>query len=166
MKKTLKNSILVLALQALLLGVAVSSDRVDFLLEEDSLKSLDSIELKLNQTLELKRQLQSIDFHLAKKSTGESVYLKFERIVGAVVVSGLVAGSASIYFPPGIRAMISAKIVARGLRSGMIELSEQDSLKIRNDLALMRLRLESTEKSLGREVQYYCKHVYYHDLCH
>jgi hypothetical protein len=165
MKKFLKNSILILVMQSLLMGIAVSSDRVDLLLEEDSANALDAIQVKLNQVEHLRLKLQIVDFHMAQRLTGETVYLKFERIVGAVVLSGVIAGSASIYFPPGMRAMIAANITVRGLKSGMIELNEMEANKIRSELVLFRLKLQSSEVSLKREAKYYCKQVSSHDLC-
>ncbi|MEA9357045.1 hypothetical protein SHI21_12545 [Bacteriovorax sp. PP10] len=165
MKKILKNSILILVMQSLFMGIAFSSDRVDLLLEEDSANALDAIQVKLDQVEQLRLKLQIIDFHLAQKPTGESVYLKFERIAGAVVLSGIVAGSASIYFPPGMRAMIAANITVRGLKSGMVVLNELDANKIRTDLVLLRMKLQVSESSLKREANYYCKQVSSHSLC-
>lgn len=152
-------------MQSLFMGIVFSSDRVDLLLEEDSTNSLDAIQVKLNQVEQLRLELQIIEFHLAQRVAGESVYLKFERLVGAVVLSGIVAGSASIYFPPGMRAMISANITVRGLKSGMIVLNEMEANKIRTELVLLRMKLQGSEASLKREARYYCKQVSSHDLC-
>lgn len=152
-------------MQSLLMGIAFSSDRVDSLLEEDSTRALDSIQLKLYQMEQLRLQLQIIDAHMAQKKSGESVYLRFERILGAMVVSGIVAGSASIYFPPGVRAMIAANISVRGLKSGMITLNEADASKIRTNLVILNLKIQTTEASLKREAKYYCKQVSSHDIC-
>lgn len=154
-----------MVMQTLLAGIAFSSDKVDFLLEDDSIRSLDSIQLKLHQMEQLKLQLQVIDLHLAQKKSGESVYLKFERIAGAAVLSGIVAGSSSIYFPPGLRAMIAAKISVRGFKTGMITLNEKDAAQIRSELIILKLKIENSKKSLKREVHYYCKQVSSHDLC-
>lgn len=152
-------------MQSLLMGIAFSSDRVDSLLEEDSTRALDSIQLKLYQMEQLRLQLQIVDAHMAQKKSGESVYLRFERILGAMVVSGIVAGSASIYFPPGVRAMIAANISVRGLKSGMITLNEADASKIRTNLVILNLKIQTTEASLKREAKYYCKQVSSHDIC-
>lgn len=152
-------------MQSLLISVAFSSQRVDSLLEEDSTIALDTIQLKLYQMGQLALKLQMIDLHIATRASGESVYLKFERIVGAVVLSGVIAGSASIYFPPGLRAMIAANITVRGLKSGMIVLNEMEANKIRTQLVLLRLKIKGSEASLKREAEYYCKQVSSHDLC-
>lgn len=152
-------------MQSLLMGIAFSSERVDSLLEEDSTRTLDSIQLKLYQMEQLRLQLQIVDAHMAQKKSGESVYLRFERILGAMVVSGIVAGSASIYFPPGVRAMIAANISVRGLKSGMITLNEADASKIRTNLVILNLKIQTTEASLKREAKYYCKQVSSHDIC-
>lgn len=152
-------------MQSLLMGIAFSSDRVDSLLEEDSTHALDTLQMKLYQVEQLRLKLQIIDLHMAQRPTGESVYLKFERIVGAVVVSGIIAGSASIYFPPGMRAMIAANITVRGLKSGMVVLDELEANKIRTEFVLLKFKLQSSEVSLKREAKYYCKQVSSHDLC-
>lgn len=154
-----------MVMQTLLTGIAFSSDKVDFLLEEDSIRSLDSIQNKLYQMEQLRLELQIIDLHIAKKKSGESVYLKYERIAGAAVLSGIVAGSASIYFPPGLRAMIAAKITVRGFKTGMITLNEKDAAKIRTELIALTKKIDNSESSLDREIKYYCKQVSSHDLC-
>jgi len=165
MKKFFKNTLLVLVMQSLLVGLAFSSERVDSLFEEDSIRSLDSLQLKIYQLEQLKLQLQIVDVHLAQKKSGESVYLRYERILGAVVISGIVAGVSSVYFPPGLRAMIAANISVRGLKSGLIALNEVDAQKIRTNLVILNLKIKTSESTLKREVNYYCKQVSSHDLC-
>lgn len=152
-------------MQSLLVGLAFSSERVDSLFEEDSIRSLDSLQLKIYQLEQLKLQLQIVDVHLAQKKSGESVYLRYERILGAVVISGIVAGVSSVYFPPGLRAMIAANISVRGLKSGLIALNEVDAQKIRTNLVILNLKIKTSESTLKREVNYYCKQVSSHDLC-
>jgi hypothetical protein len=153
-------------MQSLLMGIAFSSERVDSLLEEDSKRALDAIQLKLYQLEQLRIQLKVINIHLAQKKSGESVYLRFDRIVGAAVVSGIVAGSSSIYFPPGLRVMIAANISARGLKSGMITLNEVEANKIRTDLVIFNFKIQTGEASLKREASYYCKQVSFHEICY
>lgn len=147
------------------MGLASSSERVDSLFEEDSARALDSLQLKIYQLEQLRLKLQFVDVHLAQKKSGESVYLRYERILGAVVISGIVAGASSIYFPPGFRAMIAANISVRGLKSGLIALSEVDAQKIRTNLVILNLKIKTSESTLNREVSYYCKQVSSHDLC-
>lgn len=152
-------------MQVLLAGSVFSSDRVDYLLQEDSFHELDLIQEQLYQLDQLQFQLKKLEFHVAKKVNGENVYLKFERIAGAIVLSGVIAGSASIYFPPGVRAMMSAYIAVRGIKSGMLVLSEKDANQILSDLIVLRLKIASSKKTLNKTSQYYCKLVDTHDLC-
>lgn len=154
-----------MVIQALLVGAAFSSDRVDDLLEEDSIHELDSIQNQLYQLDQLKFQLQKLELHVAKKANGENVYLKFERIAGAVVLAAVIAGSSSVYFPPGMRAMLSAKIAVRGINSGMLKLSEEDAKRILNDIVTLKAKLDSSKKTLVKESKYYCKLVISHDIC-
>lgn len=154
-----------MVIQALLVGAAFSSDRVDDLLEEDSIHELDSIQNQLYQLDQLKFQLQKLEFHVAKKANGENVYLKFERIAGAVVLAAVIAGSSSVYFPPGMRAMLSAKIAVRGINSGMLKLNEEDAKRILNDIVILKAKLDSSKKTLVKESKYYCKLVISHDIC-
>lgn len=156
---------LFLVMQALLVGATFSSDRVDYLLEEDSIQELDSIQEQLYQLEQLQFQLQKLELHVAKKANGENVYLKFERIAGAMVLAGVIAGSSSVYFPPGMRAMISAKIAVRGINSGMLKLSEKDANKILNEMILLKAKLELSKKTLVKTSKYYCKFVTSHDIC-
>ena len=156
---------LILLIQALLAGPAFSSDKVDYLLEEDSIQELDSIQNQLYKLDQLKFQLQKVEFHIAKKSNGENVYLKFERVAGAVVLAAVIAGSSSIYFPAGTRAMISANITVRGIKSGVIELNDKDANKILNDLVILKSKIESSKKTYKKNTKYYCKYVTYHELC-
>lgn len=156
---------LFLVIQSLLAGAAFSSDRVDYLLEEDSIHELDSIQEQLYQLDQLNFQLQKLELHVAKKANGENVYLKFERIAGAVVLAGIIAGSSSVYFPPGMRAMISANIAVRGINSGMLKLSEKDANKILNDMVHLKAKLASSKKTLLKTSRYYCKLVTSHDIC-
>jgi hypothetical protein len=114
---------------------------------------------------QLRLKLQNIDDHVAQKKSGESVYLRYDRILGAMVVSGIVAGSSSIYFPPGVRAMIAANITVRGFKSGMITLNDADASKIRTNMVILNLKIQTTEASLKREAKYYCKQVSSHDIC-
>lgn len=147
------------------MGLASSSERVDSLFEEDSTRALDSLQLKIYQLEQLRLKLQIVDVHLAQKKSGESVYLRYERILGAVVISGIVAGASSVYFPPGLRAMIAANISVRGLKSGLIALNEVDAQKIRTNLVILNLKIKTSKSTLNREVSYYCKQVSSHDLC-
>lgn len=165
MKKVLKNSFIFLAMQVLVMGSVMASSRVDLLLEEDSLNSLDAIELKLDEMDELQSQLKNIDLHLAKRKSGEGLYLKFERIGAGMFAAGIVSGISTIYFPPGLRAMIGANVAARGMKSGMIVLSVNDVNKMMSSLIIMQMKIKSSKRSLFRESEYYCKQVSNHQLC-
>lgn len=163
MRTLLKNCMLFLMMMTMLLGPSFSSEKVDDLLEEDSLHELDIIQDQLDKLNQF--QLKKIEFYVAKRAKGERVYLKFERVLGAVVLAGVVAGSATIYFPPGMRVLISANILVRGMKSGTLVLSESDANIILNDLKVLKLKLESSKKTLLKTSRYYCKLVASHDIC-
>lgn len=165
MKKNLRNAFIFLAIQALAMGSVMASSRVDLLLEEDSLNSLDAIELKLDELDELQSELKNIELHLAKRKSGEGVYLKFERIGAGMFGAAIVSGISTIYFPPGLRAMIAANIASRGIKSGMIVLSANDVNKILSNLVILQMKIKSSKRSLFKESGYYCKQVNSHQLC-
>lgn len=154
-----------LVMQTMLLGTAFSSDRVDQLLEMDNISALDSIQSKLTILKQAQLSLQMAELHLAKKATGESVYLRFERIGGTMVIAGIIAGYNSLYFPPGLRAMISANISVRGIKSGLIALNEEDAAYVLQEIKSLEVKVKDAQKVLKKESQYYCKKVASHDIC-
>lgn len=154
-----------MTMMAILMMPAFSSQQVDSLIVEDARDSLDAIEVKLDELSQLKGQLQIIDLHLGKKASGETIYIRFDKIVGAVVVSAIIAGTSTVYFPPGMRAMIAANLTVRGVKSGLIVLKDKDANKFISDIAQLKLKITASQKSLQRQAQFYCKTAYDHDLC-
>lgn len=165
MRKLSKNSMLFILAWLMIISSAFSSDRVDFLIHEDSIHELDLIGEQLVELDQLKFQIQQLELNVSKNETGEKGHLKFEKVAGEMVILSVVTGATSIYFPLGLRPVVSANIVSREGADGRIELSDKYVIKILNSVVLLKLKISSAKKALIKKSKYFCGIVSTHSIC-
>lgn len=149
--------VLFLCLQVLVASEVKASTRVEELYNQDIQSSLSELMIQVNEVKALRSELNKIDRSLRLTKKGQNIYLKFETIAGAVIMVGVVIGSYKAYFPPGLRAMLSAYLTVTGISHGFIKLNDNEVKRLLAQLALISNRLSVSEKNLKGQIQYYCQ---------
>lgn len=161
-----KFIVLIFCVQSLYAGEVFASSRVEELYNEDIQDSLSKLAVQVNELKTLRTELTRIDRNLRLTKKGQNIYLKFENIAGTVLMVGIVIGSYKAYFPPGLRAMLSAYVTVTAISHGLIKLTDLEVKKLLAQLSLISNRLTVSEKNLKRQIDFYCRADSSSSLCH
>ncbi|MBC7712407.1 MAG: hypothetical protein H7177_03660 [Rhizobacter sp.] len=165
MKNFLKTSLFVILIQSLLIGQTFAFSRVDSVIEEDRDQMITQLTTKYTEALNQNRELESLEKHLKLTKTGQSIYLKFETIAGAIIVVGIVIGSYKARFPAGFRAMIGAYISVTGISRGFIKLSEKEVVVLLAKIIVLKKDITKVRGNLADQISAQCELVQMHPIC-
>ncbi|RPJ77890.1 MAG: hypothetical protein EHM20_05225 [Alphaproteobacteria bacterium] len=153
--------ILLFGLQGLL-----ASDRVDQIIEQDAMESLQQIWLKKKELREKKAPLQQIYIKLKTMKKGQPVFLQARNVGGTMVIATILIGTYRAHFPLGMRVLLEMYLSNSNHDRRSVRLSNSEIRRMSKDLSISLDQIKVIEKSLENQTRYLCEQDSRHQLCY
>jgi hypothetical protein len=165
MKDFFKKTISIFLVQAIFLGQANSSSRIDDLILEDNTKIISDLYIKKIELKGYAKEMLNIENKIKHTRKGESVYLKLEVIAGSLIAMGIVFSSYRAYFPPGFRAMLGAYLAVNGFSRGFIKLTPVEVKKLHEEIVILNKNYIEYAASLDKKLATACLQINTSPIC-
>lgn len=144
----------------------LASDRVEQIIEQDTLESLQKISLEKKELVEKKIPLQQIAIKLKTMKKGQSVFLQARNVGGTLIIATIVIGTYRAHFPLGMRVLLEMYLSNSNYGHRSIRLSNREIRRMSKDLSIMLNQIKEIEKSLDNQILHLCGQDSRHQLCY
>lgn len=142
-----------------------SDERISELMRLDIYDTLEELVVEREELKQNKIELSKIDQRIKKTKKGQNVYIQFKNVAGTVLLIGVVIGSYKAYFPPGLRAMLSAYLTLHGYHAGMIKLSSGDIAALSKEMQKINSLINTRQSQIRQSFDFYCAQDASHPVC-
>lgn len=149
----------------------LASERIDAMINEDAMTTLQEIANKKNEIQETKDSLEKMQKSLKAAKNGQQTYIKIRNIAGTLAIVAIAIGAYKTSFPSGLKftglkLMFSSYIAVTGLGQGMIKLNQGDIENLSREIIMSLIKISKLEKGINRQVKVLCKEDPRHELCY
>lgn len=158
-------------LQFLFLIQAYGSERVDSIIDNDVMETLENISIKKEEIKNIKKTLDTLGNQLKKVKKGQTTYVRIRNVSGTLAIIAIAAGAYTARFPKGIRLtglklMFSSYLAVTTYGESMVTLNQTDIENLSRDIIMNRVKISKLEKSMAKQIVVLCAEDPRHILCY
>jgi len=144
---------------------AAGLSAINELLDEDNYRSLEELRESYENHENNIKILSELEARLSQINSHKPIYLQTDKVVGGVVIAGLLFASYHVFFPPTLRVLLTSFFAVKLQSHGTYKLTMDQIKKLTSNVSMAKLKLQRSKLQLDLKRKYYCQTNVPHLLC-